>query len=130
MPACAESPAGCNCGEGGTCSSPGGAIGQRCRVVRGGSWNNNNNLRCANRNNNNPNNRNNNIGFRCARTLLAGAGRSADLPGGHQMVPIVSRPRGRCAGEARRRARMRAWRLRRVCAGDHHGRIERLLAGR
>ncbi|NDD64333.1 MAG: hypothetical protein EBZ36_10190, partial [Acidobacteria bacterium] len=34
------------------------------RVLRGGSWNNNNNLRSANRNNNNPDNRNNNIGFR------------------------------------------------------------------
>jgi hypothetical protein len=36
------------------------------KVLRGGSWNNNdNNLRVANRNNNNPANRNNNIGFRC-----------------------------------------------------------------
>jgi len=35
-------------------------------VNRGGSFNNNNNLRTANRNNNNPDNRNNNIGFRCA----------------------------------------------------------------
>lgn len=35
-------------------------------VLRGGSFNNNNNLRTANRNNNNPSNRNNNIGFRCA----------------------------------------------------------------
>jgi len=37
-------------------------------VVRGGSWNNNqDNARAAYRNNNNPNNRNNNIGFRvCA----------------------------------------------------------------
>ena len=35
------------------------------RVVRGGSWNNNqNNARASYRNNNNPNNRNNNIGFR------------------------------------------------------------------
>jgi hypothetical protein len=34
-------------------------------VLRGGSWNNNqNNARCANRNNNHPDNRNNNIGFR------------------------------------------------------------------
>ncbi len=39
------------------------------RVVRGGSWNNNdNNLRAANRNNNTPTNRNNNNGFRCAKT--------------------------------------------------------------
>lgn len=35
------------------------------RVLRGGSWNNNErNARCAYRNRNNPNNRNNNIGFR------------------------------------------------------------------
>ncbi|MBN1203037.1 MAG: SUMF1/EgtB/PvdO family nonheme iron enzyme [Anaerolineae bacterium] len=43
------------------------------RVVRGGSWNNNqNNARCAYRNNNNPNNRNNNIGFRvvCASHIF------------------------------------------------------------
>ena len=34
------------------------------RVLRGGSWNNNeNNLRSSNRNNNNPDNENNNIGF-------------------------------------------------------------------
>ncbi|MBT3314551.1 MAG: SUMF1/EgtB/PvdO family nonheme iron enzyme [Anaerolineae bacterium] len=39
-------------------------------VLRGGSWNNNeNNLRSANRNNNNPTNTNNNIGFRCSRLL-------------------------------------------------------------
>ena len=35
------------------------------RVLRGGSWNNNqDNARVSNRNNNNPNNRNNNNGFR------------------------------------------------------------------
>jgi hypothetical protein len=34
-------------------------------VLRGGSWNNNqNNARCSYRNRNNPNNRNNNNGFR------------------------------------------------------------------
>ena len=41
------------------------------RVLRGGSWNNNqDNARSANRNRNNPNNRNNNIGFRvvCSST--------------------------------------------------------------
>lgn len=39
------------------------------RVLRGGSWNNNNdrNLRSSNRNNNNPDNTNNNNGFRCSR---------------------------------------------------------------
>ncbi|UCE08751.1 MAG: SUMF1/EgtB/PvdO family nonheme iron enzyme [bacterium] len=36
------------------------------RVIRGGSWNNNNEnwFRCANRDNNQPDNRNNNLGFR------------------------------------------------------------------
>ncbi|MDX1994379.1 MAG: SUMF1/EgtB/PvdO family nonheme iron enzyme [bacterium] len=39
------------------------------RVLRGGSWNNNeDNLRSANRNRNNPDNRNNNNGFRCSRS--------------------------------------------------------------
>jgi len=39
------------------------------RVLRGGSWNNNdNNCRLANRNNNNPDNANNNNGFRIVRT--------------------------------------------------------------
>jgi hypothetical protein len=37
------------------------------RVLRGGSWNNNQrNARVANRNNNRPDNANNNIGFRVA----------------------------------------------------------------
>ena len=41
-------------------------------VLRGGSWNNNdNNARVANRNRNNRNNRNNKIGFRCASTSLS-----------------------------------------------------------
>lgn len=41
------------------------------RVLRGGSWNNNNagNFRCAYRNNNDPDNRNDNNGFRAASTL-------------------------------------------------------------
>jgi len=40
------------------------------RVVRGGSWNNNNenNYRSANRNRNQPDNRNNNLGFRVVRS--------------------------------------------------------------
>ncbi len=39
-------------------------------VLRGGSWNNNdNNVRSANRNRNDPSNTNNNVGFRCARWL-------------------------------------------------------------
>jgi len=42
------------------------------RVLRGGSFNNNqDNARCADRNRNNPDNRNNNIGFRvCLRTCF------------------------------------------------------------
>jgi len=39
------------------------------RVVRGGSWNNNDeNLRSANRNNNDPGNSNNNLGLRLSST--------------------------------------------------------------
>ncbi|MCX6625650.1 MAG: SUMF1/EgtB/PvdO family nonheme iron enzyme [Acidobacteria bacterium] len=50
------------------------------RVLRGGSWNNDNsnNFRCANRNNNTPDNRNNNNGFRCASTLPAGVRTSTE----------------------------------------------------
>ncbi|MCC5838839.1 MAG: SUMF1/EgtB/PvdO family nonheme iron enzyme [Opitutales bacterium] len=46
------------------------------RVVRGGSWNNNNenNLRVENRNTNDPSNRNNNIGFRVLLGPVAGGG--------------------------------------------------------
>ncbi|MDP2173643.1 MAG: hypothetical protein Q8J62_07685 [Candidatus Cloacimonadaceae bacterium] len=40
-------------------------------VLRGGSWNNNdNNCRVANRNNNNPDNRNNNNGFRVFNAMM------------------------------------------------------------
>jgi len=48
-----------------------GPVGNESRVLRGGSWNNDNtdNFRCANRNNNDPTNRNNNNGFRLARTV-------------------------------------------------------------
>ncbi|MFZ5902605.1 MAG: hypothetical protein ACOYZ8_03520 [Chloroflexota bacterium] len=39
-------------------------------MLRGGTWNNNdNNVRSSNRNRNNPTNTNNNIGFRCSRLL-------------------------------------------------------------
>lgn len=38
------------------------------KVLRGGSWNNNDdNVRAANRNNNDPTNRNDDIGLRCAQ---------------------------------------------------------------
>jgi len=66
------------------------------RVLRGGSWNNNNtdNFRCDNRNRNTPHNRNNNRGFRlslpCATllgyaTFMDGAGgiREPDVPAHH-----------------------------------------------
>jgi hypothetical protein len=47
-------------------ASPTAAWGQVNKVLRGGSWNNNeNNVRAATRNDNTPDNRNNNIGFRC-----------------------------------------------------------------
>jgi formylglycine-generating enzyme required for sulfatase activity len=40
--------------------------GQVAKVLRGGSWNNNQPfVRAANRNNNEPDDTNNNIGFRC-----------------------------------------------------------------
>jgi len=44
----------------------------RDRVLRSGSWNDNNpnNFRSTNRNNNEPDNRNNNSGFRCASAPL------------------------------------------------------------
>jgi len=43
---------------------------KRNYVLRGGSWNNNdNNCRVANRNNNNPDNSNNNNGFRFVNTI-------------------------------------------------------------
>jgi len=54
------------------------------RVLRGGSWNNNdNNCRVANRNRNNPDNRNNNNGF---RLVLSQVSFSLVLFGGIQMM--------------------------------------------
>jgi len=63
------------------------------RVLRGGSWNNNNedNLRCANRNNNHPTNRNNNNGFRGASTGHARARPSTDDRGVRTHVQAGSR---------------------------------------
>ena len=64
------------------------------RVLRGGSWNNDNtdNFRCAYRNNNHPDNRNNNNGFRvsstihCRSLVLHGASKRAET------VQVESRP--------------------------------------
>jgi len=83
------------------------------RVLRGGSWNNDNsnNFRCAYRNNNRPDNRNNNNGFRCASTLRAGARTSTEagarqresrlLPGWPETDGrIHKRDRGLVAGTA------------------------------
>lgn len=45
-----------------------GFLARHARVLRGGSWlNNQNNAQAVNRNNNNPQNRNNNVGFRVLR---------------------------------------------------------------
>ena len=53
--------------------SPTVAWGQVAKVLRGGSWNNNeNSARATNRNNNNPDNQNDNIGFRCAVAVAPG----------------------------------------------------------
>ena len=66
------------------------------RVVRGGSWNNNDhdNFRCANRNNNKPDNRNNNKGFRCSSTFQC---RGPGVYGRREItwkVQVCSRPKG------------------------------------
>ncbi len=58
------------------------------RVVRGGSWINNDprNLRSCNRNNNDPDNRNNNVGFRVVlvgKFLKAAQERNGVMPGGN-----------------------------------------------
>ena len=66
------------------------------RVLRGGSWNNNqNNARAVNRNNNNPNNRNNNNGFRVAVRsshifvpLHIGGSKHATVPAGEFLQAV------------------------------------------
>ena len=67
------------------------------RVVRGGSWNNDNNdnFRCANRNNNRPDNRNNNNGFRCSSTLHCQGLSVYGRTGCAWKVQAGSRPQGR-----------------------------------
>jgi hypothetical protein len=73
--------------------APAVAWGQVAKVLRGGSWNNNdNNARASNRNDNDPNNQNDNIGLRCVGSA-AGAffesqvlrvyGRGASAQGEH-----------------------------------------------
>ena len=73
-----------------------GLVEQTSRVLRGGSWNNDNpdNFRCANRNDNDPDNRNHNNGFRVSSTIPC---QSPDLYGGQERVGRVqtgSRPQG------------------------------------
>jgi hypothetical protein len=69
------------------------------RVLRGGSWNNNNrdNLLSSNRNNNDPDNRNENIGFRVV--VEAGFGRKVINAPKHRRDPAW--PDG-CAGGAKK----------------------------
>ena len=78
---------GCPRGRGRAALAGGQADGSR--VLRGGSWNNNqNNARCAYRNNNHPDNRNNNTGFRLVVAhgcrdwpeVLPGPGWAAEAP--------------------------------------------------
>jgi formylglycine-generating enzyme required for sulfatase activity/energy-coupling factor transporter ATP-binding protein EcfA2 len=88
------------------------------RVLRGGSWNNNqDNARSANRNRNNPNNRNNNVGFRvlCASHIfpvLPGRGAIRCRAGGRYPTRIaaasgiVRRPRFAGRGEEGKMARV------------------------
>ena len=69
----------------------------RCRVVRGGAFNNtDNNMRCANRNYNHPNNRNNNLGFRVVVStfLFADTTVIPVMPGGSR---TSFRPRSKMA---------------------------------
>ena len=58
-------------------------------VIRGGSWNNNdNNLRVANRNKNNPTNDNNNIGFRCVQQMPRYSAEMLNLYGGYDRADL------------------------------------------
>lgn len=69
------------------------------RVLRGGSWNNNqDNARAAYRDNNHPTNRNNNIGFRLARFAMF------IRPSSGHCAAMTARSRQagkRCSGNAR-----------------------------
>ena len=68
--------------------------GRRNRVLRGGSWNNNDpaNLRCAYRNNNDPGNRKNNIGFRVVWLVGCSARRRQPKPQESARCRMGSRP--------------------------------------
>ena len=74
---------------------------QKARVLRGGSWNNNErgNLLSSNRNHNTPTNRNNNNGFRC---VLVVSGGKARQPAGRVRCSRFSvSTSGRCQRSAR-----------------------------
>ena len=73
------------------------------RVLRGGSFNNEQrNVRCAYRNRNNPNDHNDNNGFRvCASHIVSAAGNAARLrlrSRGLMMARSASWPRQPCLG--------------------------------
>jgi hypothetical protein len=69
--------------------------GRTGQVMRGGSWNNNqDNARCANRNRNHPHNRNNNIGFRVAESVC----RVGQKCGRSRQYDAPPRPAGRVTG--------------------------------
>lgn len=73
-----------------------GGADRRARVVRGGSWINNNhdNLRASYRNDNEPENRNNNLGFRCVLVGVAAGRCSTEMARcGPGMWPCPSVPR-------------------------------------
>ena len=63
-----------------------------CRVLRGGSWNNNTemNLRSSNRNNDTPTNRNDNNGFRCVLEVAGVGGKASCLARARWRVGIGS----------------------------------------
>ena len=63
------------------------------RVLRGGSWNNDNpdNFLASNRNNNNPDHRNDNNGFRCAGEVMGGASPKAEHNGAMRGGPPLPR---------------------------------------
>ena len=108
------------------------------RVLRGGSWNNNdNNNRCANRNNNNPNNNWNNNGFRLARKSAAAGARVSSGTREACMARLKARSRapgvpgdkysrsGRAAGSGFANA---AWRGYGIAEALNRGDAERMEA--